>query len=105
MLKILKQFSRICFLKFLLIQLLLLSFTNQAAATDFTFYPEDKTITADFIYSSTEQMVGAYYWADTGVTNTIYDNYNGITINPYNAQVRENILNKFYYSVTQPYKQ
>lgn len=61
---------------FLIILLSVQSINN--SVSDFTYYPEDNSIAADFIFTSAETFWGSYYFSDSGVT--LKDTRNGVPI-------------------------
>lgn len=73
---------------------------NSTIATDFTYFPEDNSISNDYIYTPGEIFYGSYYFSNSGIF--LKDVRNGVIVSP-TSDVRK-IKNKlkiksFNYSV------
>jgi hypothetical protein len=67
--------------KLLLVMMCIILQNTSGQVTDFTYYPEDTTITTDFIWNTDEKVYSAHYFSDS--STIIPDARNGIAIQPY----------------------
>lgn len=79
--------------------IIIITIISTTPPTDFTIFPEDPTITGDFLFANktNEFFHSAYYFASSG--SNLLDYRNGISIIKYSdVKFKFNFLDKFTYT-------